>query len=106
MMPAIERSRLWLTDLEALRLHYAYTTSAWYDRVTAAREQIVALYDARFFRMWQFYLAGAVSAFRHDGHLVFQLQLTRRRDAVPIVRTYIDCEEERLRASSEPGHFV
>jgi cyclopropane-fatty-acyl-phospholipid synthase len=98
MMPAIERSRLWLTDLEALRLHYAHTTSLWYDRVTAARDEIVALYDERFFRMWQFYLAGAVSAFRHDGHLVFQLQLTRRRDAVPIVRTYIDREEQRLRA--------
>jgi cyclopropane-fatty-acyl-phospholipid synthase len=98
IMPAIERSRLWLTDLESLRLHYAYTTSAWYDRVTAARAEIVALYDARFFRMWQFYLAGAVSAFRHDGHLVLQLQLTRRRDAVPIVRTYVDREEARLRA--------
>jgi len=104
IMPAIERSRLWLTDLEALRLHYAYTTSLWYDRVTAAREQIVALYDARFFLMWQFYLAGAVSAFRHDGHLVFQLQLTRRRDGVPITRSYIDREEQRLRALAGAGH--
>jgi cyclopropane-fatty-acyl-phospholipid synthase len=98
IMPAIENARLWLTDLESLRLHYAYTTSAWYDRVTAARAQIVALYDERFFRMWQYYLAGAISAFRHDGHLVFQLQLTRRRDAVPIVRTYLDRAEARLRA--------
>ena len=97
MMPAIEKSYLWLTDLEALRLHYAYTLEHWYDRVAAERQQIVELYDERFFRMWQFYLAGAISAFRHDGHLVFQLQLTRQRDAVPIVRDYIAIDERRLR---------
>ncbi|WP_415642101.1 class I SAM-dependent methyltransferase [Sphingomonas antarctica] len=97
MMPAIEKSYLWLTDLEALRLHYAYTLEHWYERVAAARQQIVELYDERFFRMWQFYLAGAISAFRHDGHLVFQLQLTRQRDAVPIVRDYIAIDEQRLR---------
>jgi len=97
MMPAIEQSFLWLTDVEALRLHYAQTIEHWYARVTRAEAEISALYDARFFRMWQFYLAGAIAAFRHDGHLVFQLQLTRRRDAVPIVRSYIEREEERLR---------
>jgi len=97
MMPAIERAFLWVTDIEALRLHYAFTTAAWYERVTAHEAEITALYDARFFRMWQFYLAGAIAAFRHDGHLVFQLQLTRKRDAVPIVRTYMEQEERRLR---------
>ena len=97
IMPAIERSYLWVTDIEALRLHYAYTTAAWYERVTAHEAEITGLYDARFFRMWQFYLAGAVAAFRHDGHLVFQIQLTRKRDAVPIVRTYMEREERRLR---------
>jgi len=97
MMPAIERAFLWATDIEALRLHYAYTTAAWYERVTAHEAEITALYDARFFRMWQFYLAGAIAAFRHDGHLVFQIQLTRKRDAVPIVRTYMEREEEKLR---------
>ena len=97
MMPAIEHSMLWLTDVEALRLHYARTIDHWYDRATAAEARITALYDARFFRMWQFYLAGAIAAFRHDGHLVFQLQLARKRDAVPIVRTYMEQEEARLR---------
>jgi len=97
--PAIEQAHLWLTDLEVLRLHYAHTISQWYDRVAAAESEITALYDARFFRMWQFYLAGAIAAFRHDGHLVFQLQLTRRRDAVPVVRTYIEAEERRLRGA-------
>ena len=97
VMPAIERSMMWVTDIEALRLHYAYTTAAWYERVTAAEAEITALYDARFFRMWQFYVAGAIAAFRHDGHLVFQIQLARKRDAVPITRTYMEREEERLR---------
>jgi cyclopropane-fatty-acyl-phospholipid synthase len=102
--PAIEASFLWLTDLEVLRLHYARTTSLWYDRVTAAKDEIVALYDARFLRMWQFYLAGAVAAFRHDGHLVFQFQLARRRDAVPLTRDYMAEAEARLRdAGSGPG---
>ena len=100
IMPAIERSYLWVTDIEALRLHYAYTTAAWYERVTAHEAEISALYDARFFRMWQFYLAGAISAFRHDGHLVFQLQLTRKRNAVPITRTYMAEDEERLSRSA------
>jgi cyclopropane-fatty-acyl-phospholipid synthase len=98
IMPAVERSYLWVTDIEALRLHYAQTIVHWYDRVAAAEAEITALYDARFFRMWQFYLAGAISAFRHDGHLVFQIQLTRKRDAVPITRRYMAREEERLRA--------
>jgi cyclopropane-fatty-acyl-phospholipid synthase len=100
IMPSIERSFLWVTDVEALRLHYAYTTAAWYERVTAHEAEITSLYDARFFRMWQFYLAGAVAAFRHDGHLVFQLQLTRKRDAVPITRDYMAREEQRLNAPS------
>ena len=97
MMPAIERAFLWVTDIEALRLHYAYTIALWYERVTVHEAEITALYDARFFRKWQFYLAGAIAAFRHDGHLVFQIQLARKRDAVPIVRTYIEQEEARLR---------
>ncbi|HEY5712812.1 MAG TPA: cyclopropane-fatty-acyl-phospholipid synthase family protein [Allosphingosinicella sp.] len=104
LAPAIEASFLWLTDLEVLRLHYARTTALWYDRVVASKDEIVALCDERFFRMWQFYLAGAVAAFRHDGHLVFQLQLTRRRDAVPLTRDYMAEAEARLTgAGSGPG---
>jgi len=97
IMPAIERAFLWVTDIEALRLHYAFTTALWYERVTAHEAEITGLYDTRFFRMWQFYLAGAIAAFRHDGHLVFQIQLTRKRDAVPITRAYMEREEELLR---------
>ena len=90
--PAIEHSWLWLTDLEVLRGHYERTLDAWYERVQSARDEIIALYDERFFRMWSFYLAGGIAAFRHGGHLVFQLQLARRQDGAPATRDYL-CPE-------------
>jgi cyclopropane-fatty-acyl-phospholipid synthase len=101
--PAVERARLWITDIEVLRLHYARTLEQWYERATAARDEIVALYDERFFRMWQFYLAGGIAAFRHDGHAVFQIQLARRRDAVPLTRDYVGEAEAALRGPSPPA---
>ena len=64
--------------------------------MVAAQNAIVFLYDERFFRMWQFYLAGALVAFRHDAHLNFQIQLTRRRETVPLTRDYIVEAERRL----------
>ena len=95
--PIIERSGLWLTDLEVLRLHYAQTLDQWYARTEAAREKIIGLYDARFLRMWEYYLAGAITGFRNDGLANFQLQFTRRRDALPLVRDYMLEDEARLR---------
>lgn len=97
LIPAIERAYLWPTDIETLRLHYAYTLEEWYDRVLQRRDEIVRLYDERFFRMWQFYLAGAICAFRHDGHVNYQIQLTRRRDALPLTRDYMMHAEDRYR---------
>jgi len=94
--PAIERSWLWLTDLEVLRGHYERTLACWYERVAAARDEIVALYDERFFRMWSYYLAGGIAAFRHDGHVVFQLQLARRRDTAPATRHYMLAAQPRV----------
>lgn len=94
IVPAIERAWLWITDIEVLRLHYALTLEEWYRRTVAARTAIEALYDARFYRMWLFYLAGAICAFRNDGHMNVQIQLTRRRDALPITRDYM-AEAER-----------
>jgi len=99
IVPAAERAWLWITDIEVLRLHYAYTLRDWYARTLAAREAIEALYDARFFRMWTFYLAGAICAFEHDGHMNVQVQLTRRRDALPITRDYIAAAEARYRSA-------
>jgi cyclopropane-fatty-acyl-phospholipid synthase len=98
VVPAIEREMLWITDIEVLRLHYAYTLAEWLKRTEAAKDQIVALYDERFYRMWTFYLAGAHGAFRHDGHVNFQIQLARRRDTLPITRDYMAEAEARYRA--------
>jgi cyclopropane-fatty-acyl-phospholipid synthase len=100
--PAIEDARLWITDVEVLRLHYAQTLAHWYERVVAARAEIEALHDARFFRMWQFYLAGAMVAFRHDAHLNFQIQLTRRREVLPLTRDYMAQAERALVSQARP----
>ena len=89
VLPAIERSGLWLTDVEILRLHYAETLRAWRTRLVARRAEIVRLYDERLFRMFDFYLASSEIGFRRMGHMVFQLQLTRRQQAAPLTRAYL-----------------
>lgn len=89
VLPAIERAGLWVADVEILRLHYAETLRAWRARFAAQRAEIATLYDERFCRMWEFYLASSEIAFRYAGHMVFQLQLTRRVDAVPLTRDYL-----------------
>ena len=99
VMPAIERSGLVVTDIEILRLHYAETLKAWRERFLARREEMAALYDERFCRMWEFYLAGSEMAFRHQGMVVFQIQLAKRQGAVPLTRDYIGQAEERLRSA-------
>jgi cyclopropane-fatty-acyl-phospholipid synthase len=91
---AYEGLGLWMTDVEVLRLHYAYTLRQWYERTVAAKDAIVALYDERFYRMWQFYLAGADAAFRYGGLVNFQLQFARNRHTLPITRNYM-IEAER-----------
>ena len=88
----------YLSDVETLRLHYAYTLKAWYVRTVAARAEIAALYDERFFRMWTFYLAGAWATFANGQMVNYQLQFCRRRDALPITRDYMIEEERRLRS--------
>ncbi len=95
---AVERSGLFITDVEILRLHYAETLKAWRERFLARRDEAQALYDERFCRMWEFYLAMCELTFRIEGECVFQIQLARRHDVVPITRAYIAEREERLRA--------
>jgi cyclopropane-fatty-acyl-phospholipid synthase len=97
VLPHVERAGLIVTDIEILRLHYAETLKAWRERFLAHRAEIEALYDARFCRMWEFYLCISELAFRHRGHFVFQLQLAKKIDAVPITRDYIAEAEERIR---------
>ncbi|MGI4732205.1 MAG: class I SAM-dependent methyltransferase [Janthinobacterium lividum] len=93
---ASEPTRLFLTDVEVLRLHYAHTLNEWYRRTVAAKDQIVALYDERFYRMWTFYLAGAACAFENGSLCNYQLQYSRSRTALPIVRDYMAADESRL----------
>jgi cyclopropane-fatty-acyl-phospholipid synthase len=93
--PVIERTGLYITDIEVLRLHYAETLKAWRQRFLQNRDRIAAHYDERFCRMWEFYLAGCEAGFRHSGLVVFQIQISKRIDAVPFTRDYIQDFERR-----------
>ena len=97
VLPAIERAGLYVTDIEILRLHYADTLRAWRERFMARRDEAAKLYDERLCRMWEFYLAGSETSFRVDGHMVFQIQLAKRQENVPLTRDYIPEREAELR---------
>ena len=86
---ASEKSRLIVTDVETLRLHYALTLRQWYARTLAHRDEIVATMGDRFFRMWTFYLAGATAAFESGGMGNYQIQFARSRHALPLTRDYM-----------------
>ncbi len=87
--PPIARAGFWMTDLEIWRLHYAETLAAWHQRFQARRVEAAALYDERFCRMWEFYLQLCEAAFRAGDLVVFQMQLAKKIDAVPVTREYI-----------------
>lgn len=89
MSAAVERSGLITTDLEVWRLHYAETLRHWYDRFTGRISEARKLYDERFCRMWRFYLKASELTFRLDRQVVFQVQLARQQDAVPLTRDYL-----------------
>lgn len=97
VLPPIERAGLLTCDIEILRLHYAETLKAWRERFLARREEAVRLYDERFARMWEFYLACSEMSFRKQNLMVFQIQLTKRQGIVPMTRDYITREEAKLR---------
>ncbi len=88
-MAAVERSGLVSTDVEVWRLHYAMTLRHWYDRFMARRDEAARLYDERFVRMWKFYLVASEQVFRFAGQAVFQFQLARDQQAVPLTRDYL-----------------
>jgi cyclopropane-fatty-acyl-phospholipid synthase len=98
VLPAIQRAQLVVTDVEVLQLHYAETLKAWRERLLAHREEVERLYDQRFVRMWEFYLASSEMAFRESDMVVFQIQMAKRKGVVPQTRDYIGREEARLRA--------
>ena len=104
MSSASERVRLIASDVEMLRLHYAYTLRHWLERASAARDQIIAMYDERFFRMWEFYLAGGIVMFESGAACNYQIQYIRDRNAVPITRDYmLEAEERYRKADTAPA---
>jgi cyclopropane-fatty-acyl-phospholipid synthase len=104
-MAASEKFRLIASDIEMLRLHYARTLRAWYANCMAHRDEIVAAYDEKFFRMWTFYLAGATASFENGGMCNYQIQYCRDRRVLPITRNYLGEAETKLAArdSSHTG---
>lgn len=102
VFPVVERNRLWVTDCEFLRLHYAMTLNHWHARFEKNRARIAEMYDERFCRMWEFYLISAEMMFRTGAQEVFHMQLSRRRDASPIRRDYIvDMQRELKRREAD-----
>jgi cyclopropane-fatty-acyl-phospholipid synthase len=106
VMPAIERSGLIVTDIEVLRLHYAKTLRHWRERFLARWDEASALQGERFCRMWEFYLAGSEAAFRYQNLVVFQIQLSRKVEALPLVRDYMHTGETALMERERALHLA
>ncbi len=94
IVPVIEKAGLVVLDIEILRLHYAETLKAWRKRFLSRSDEAEVLYDARFVRMWDFYLVCSELSFRHGFHNVFQIQLGRKQDAAPLTRDYLYPSEQ------------
>jgi cyclopropane-fatty-acyl-phospholipid synthase len=103
VMPAIEKSGLVVTDIEMLRLHYADTLKHWGQRFAANRDKAKAIYDERFCRMWEFYLAASEAAFRWQDLVIFQIQIAKKNDTLPMTRDYMAKCEKALEMR-EIGH--
>lgn len=102
IVSASERERLIMSDCEALRLHYVYTLRAWYETFKTKHDEIVALYDERFYRLYLFYLAASMTMFTDGAMVVYQLQYLRSRYAAPMTRNYMIEDEDRLRQAGGP----
>ena len=106
VLPSVERSGLFATDIEVLRLHYAETLRHWRRRFAANRDAIASLYDERFCRMFEFYLCGAELSFRHEGSMVFQIQMAHDQTAVPLTRDYIAAAQAAAQAHDRRSVFA
>jgi cyclopropane-fatty-acyl-phospholipid synthase len=106
VVPVVEHLGMWLTDIEVLRLHYAETLKNWRERFLANRDRVKAIYDERFCRMWEFYLAGSEVAFRWQGHINFQMQIAKRVDSVPLTRDYMFDWERQHQSRQEPRRLT
>jgi cyclopropane-fatty-acyl-phospholipid synthase len=89
VLAATERNGLWVADIEILRLHYYHTVRHWRERFAQNRERAAQIYDERFCRMWEYYLAAVELEFLHGSHMVFQLLVAKTRDAVPMRRDFM-----------------
>lgn len=96
MSLSVERSGLFMTDVEILRLHYAETLREWRRRFMEKREMAARIYDERFCRMWEFYLAGSETSFRNEGMVVFQMQIAKKIESLSMTRDYMLEDERRL----------
>lgn len=110
-MTAVENAELWAADIECWRLHYAWTLRHWFDRFNARQDEVRAMYDDRFVRMWRFYFAACEQTFRHGHQAVFQFQLSRKIDSVPLTRDYLyqpqeQAPAERVAAARRPDRTV
>ena len=85
----IEKSNLIIADMEVLRMHYAHTLRNWKSRFLGKKEEVLKMFDERFFRMWEFYLAGCEMAFKWGDQVVFQFQLSKKLLSTPNTRDYI-----------------
>jgi cyclopropane-fatty-acyl-phospholipid synthase len=97
VIPHMEREKLYITDIEILRMHYARTLKEWGRRFTSNHKRAAEIYDERFCRMWDFYLAGSEGSFLYAEMNNFQIQFSKNQHALPYTRNYIEAEEERLR---------
>ena len=100
IVAASEQEKLIMADCETWRLHYVHTIRHWYDRYRSNEAKIVAMYDERFYRLWQFYLAVSLTLFRDAAMGVYQLQYLRRREAAPLMRDYMVEDEKALAAKA------
>jgi cyclopropane-fatty-acyl-phospholipid synthase len=104
MCAASEKVKMIASDVETLRLHYAYTLRHWLERATKARADIEKMYDERFFRMWEFYLAGGIVMFETGAACNYQVQYVRDRNALPITRDYmLETERKYLELGAQPA---
>jgi cyclopropane-fatty-acyl-phospholipid synthase len=104
VLPEIEKSGLIVTDIEILRLHYATTLSLWRNAFLNRRDEARRLFGEEFCRMWEFYLASCEAGFRYGGLMVFQIQIAKRLDTVPLTRSYI-VDRERNLAQADTDHI-
>ena len=85
----IERSVLIISDMEVLRMHYSHTLIHWKERFLGKKDKVLTMFDEKFYRMWEFYLAGCEMAFKWGDQVVYQFQLTKNYSSTPVTRDYI-----------------